>query len=320
MSSAALSSSPIHFGHLITIKLTSENYLFWRAQVLPLLRSNLLMGYVNGTNPCPDAMILVSPEGGSPTSTANLKHGAWIQQDQAILSAVVSSMTVEVLGMVLFASTSREAWTTLESSFASQSTARSMQIRTQLGALRKGDSSAAVFFNKVKSLSDTLTSIGQPLRSEEFTSYLLHGLDEEYDSLVEMVLGRDTPMPLRDLYARLLSTEQRLEGRRAIDIGNVHSANAIKFGGKYRSNTATPTPSRSNTSAPVKSIFSSKPATFGGASAPAGRNTGNRPICQLCDEAGHVASRCFKRFDKAFLGVGNDGRYTQRQLAMANVV
>ena len=69
------------------------------------------------------------------------------------------------------------------------------------------DSSAATFFNTVKSLSDILTSIGKPLRPEEFTSYILDGLDEKYDALVEMVLGRDDPMPVRDLYARLLSTD-----------------------------------------------------------------------------------------------------------------
>jgi hypothetical protein len=34
------------------------------------------------------------------------------------------------------------------------------------------------YFNKVKCLADTLTSIGQPLRPEEFTSYLLAGLDD----------------------------------------------------------------------------------------------------------------------------------------------
>jgi hypothetical protein len=42
---------------------------------------------------------------------------------------------------------------------------------------------------KLKSLSDTLTLIGQPLRPEEFTSFVLSGLDEDYDSLVEMLNG-----------------------------------------------------------------------------------------------------------------------------------
>jgi hypothetical protein len=48
--------------------------------------------------------------------------------------------------------------------------------------------------------------------------------------------------------------------------------------------------------------------------------SGARHICQLCEEAGHIASRCFKRFNKKFLNAGNDGRFLERQLAMANHV
>jgi hypothetical protein len=62
----------------ITIKLTSENYMVWHAQVDPLLRSHMLMGYANGSIFCP---ILTSS---SVTSAAciNSKSGAstyWTQ-------------------------------------------------------------------------------------------------------------------------------------------------------------------------------------------------------------------------------------------------
>jgi histone deacetylase 1/2 len=43
-----------------------------------------------------------------------------------------------------------------------------------------------------------------------------------------------------------------------------------------------------------------------------------RPTCQLCGKLGHVASRCYKRFKKDFLGIGNDGRNNgDRQAAAA---
>ncbi|KAK1651002.1 hypothetical protein QYE76_068807 [Lolium multiflorum] len=197
------SSGPVNFGHLITVKLSPQNHLFWRAQVVSHLRSNLLHGYVDGTFPCPSATITVAKEGGGNSSEPNPGFAAWIQQDQAILSAFLSSSTIEVGAMIMFATTSREAWKTIEGSFASQSTARSMQIRDQMRDMEKLDQSVAVYYNKLKSLSDTLTSIGQPLRPEEFQSFVLSGLDEEYDSLVEAVVGRDTPMPAHDLYARL---------------------------------------------------------------------------------------------------------------------
>jgi hypothetical protein len=40
-------SIPIH--HAVTIKLTKKNYLLWRAQLLPYLRSTNLIGYLDGS-------------------------------------------------------------------------------------------------------------------------------------------------------------------------------------------------------------------------------------------------------------------------------
>lgn len=89
------------------------------------------------------------------------------------------------------------------------------------------------FFNKVKSLADTLSSIGQPLRDEEFTSFILNGLNSDYDSLVENVHGRDTPIPSRDLYSCLLSTEQRVVARRSAEVyTDGSSAHAAYRGGR----------------------------------------------------------------------------------------
>ena len=45
--------APFYFSHLLPVKLASDNYLSWRAQVLPLLRSRYLEGYVDGSIPCP---------------------------------------------------------------------------------------------------------------------------------------------------------------------------------------------------------------------------------------------------------------------------
>jgi hypothetical protein len=77
-----------------------------------------------------------------------------------------------------------------------------MNTRVQLGALNKGGLSVTEYFNKMKTLGDTLAIIGQPLKDEEFTTYLLARLDESYDSLVTSV---NDPIPLSELFAYLLS-------------------------------------------------------------------------------------------------------------------
>lgn len=86
-----------------------------------------------------------------------------------------------------------------------------MALRSQLGDLKKLDSSATTYFNKIKVLADTLSSIGKPLSDEEFVGYVIKGLDAEYDNLAEAVHNAKPPLPPHELYSRLLFTEQRVE-------------------------------------------------------------------------------------------------------------
>ncbi|XP_073368066.1 uncharacterized protein [Aegilops tauschii subsp. strangulata] len=244
----------------------------------------------------------------------NPAHRRWIAQDQAILGAIQSSFTPSVAGMVVFATTSRDAWATLDSSFSSQPLARSSAIRNQLGEVKKHDLSVTAYFNKVKSLADTLSSIGKPLRDEEFTSFILNGLDEDYDSLVENINGRDTPMPPPDLYARLLNTEQRLAARRSIDVYTEGpSAIAALRGGARGAKQKAPSSAENQPRPP--------------APAPPPPTTGRKRLhceacgggveCQLCGIEGHLASRCHRRFKRDFLGIGNNGKGNEKQAALA---
>jgi hypothetical protein len=112
------------------------------------------MGYVDGTLECPSPHIVV-PHAGSMHHAPNPTHQHWTQQDQAILSGFVSSMTEGVLGMIMFAGTSREAWETLSGAFASTSIARSSAIRQEMDELKKGSKTVNVYFHQMKALSDS---------------------------------------------------------------------------------------------------------------------------------------------------------------------
>jgi hypothetical protein len=120
-----------------------------------------------------------------------------------------------VVGMVMFASTSRGAWETLAGVFAATSFVRSSGLRQQMAELEKRDMTINVYFHKMKALADELTSIGQPLRDDELISYILAGLPKEFDVLYEVVNNRTTPMQVRDLYSQLQATEHRHNSRRA---------------------------------------------------------------------------------------------------------
>jgi hypothetical protein len=110
---------------------------------------------------------------------------------------------------------------------------------------------------------------------------------------------------VRDVYAHMLNTEQRVEARRPEISSDNHHANYTSRPGGGR---APPYQPRQEQPAPYNA-----PAPVPNGGRPQGQQGrpmstgGTRPICQICTKPGHVASCCFKRYDKNYLGAGNDG-------------
>jgi hypothetical protein len=232
-------------------------------------------------------------------------------------------MTESGVGMVMFASLSREGWETLAAAFAATSFAHSSSLRQQLPKMKKRDMSITVYFTKMKALADELMSFSQPLQDSELISYILAGLPQEYDALYEVVNLRTIPMPIRDLYAQLQATEHRQNSHRADQLhysaahysspafcrAAAHAAYGAPCGGGFR-------PSHRPEVRPPPSPSYQQKAL---ADPPGNNQTGGRPtiVCQLCGIPRHTASKCFKRFNRDFLGIGNNDSYTKKQIAMA---
>jgi len=49
--------TPINIHSLVTIKLTKDNYLFWKTQIVPYLRGQRLFGFVDGIISSPSPTI-----------------------------------------------------------------------------------------------------------------------------------------------------------------------------------------------------------------------------------------------------------------------
>ena len=72
-------------GHTITEKLTRDNFLVWKVQVLPHVRAAAMMGYLDGSIKEPAAVIVTEKETNGKkeiTETPNLEHAIWVTQDQ----------------------------------------------------------------------------------------------------------------------------------------------------------------------------------------------------------------------------------------------
>jgi hypothetical protein len=84
----------------ITVCLDRENYLLWKAQVVPALHSYDLIRYIDGTCKAPAKMIPAAEADAEPVP--NPAYTEWFLPDQLVLSALLASLTPETIGQVLF--------------------------------------------------------------------------------------------------------------------------------------------------------------------------------------------------------------------------
>ena len=147
---------------------------------MPYLRGQHLFGFLDDSRLAPPPTINITTDEISKIQP-NPKFQSWIIQDQMILSALISSLSENVLAYVIQCTTSREVWLTLERMFTAH---------YQLFTLKKGDLSIADYFHKFTGLIATLAAINKPLTDKEQISFLLASLGSEFESFVTTVQMR----------------------------------------------------------------------------------------------------------------------------------
>jgi hypothetical protein len=68
----------------------------------------------------------------------------------------------------------------------------------------------ATYYNKMKGFADEMATAEKPLEDEDFVSYVLTGFDQDYNSFMENVIGKNEIL-LRSLYSQLLAAEAKLD-------------------------------------------------------------------------------------------------------------
>jgi len=173
-------------------------------QMLPYLRGQGVFGFVDGSNTCPSTHVLAHD---GISLQVNPLFQTWKQQDQLILSALLSSLSMEVLHLVVGCQSSCSAWGTLERALASTSNSRIMQLHGSLQDLRQGDESVTQFMQKAKALFDELATAGWPVSLEDFNLYVFRGLRGEFKDLVTSLITKAEPLSYADLHSHLLTHE-----------------------------------------------------------------------------------------------------------------
>ena len=142
------------------------------------------MGYLDGTTPTPSKTLEVEKDS-KKQIIANPDYDSWIAKDQQVLGYLFNSVQKEVLAQVATQDTAAAAWS----------------------ALKKGSMTLSAYFNKMKTLGDDLAAAGKVITDPEMVSFMLNGLDMDYNPVVSSIMGSIDPINQSDLYAQLLAYE-----------------------------------------------------------------------------------------------------------------
>ncbi|KAF3785643.1 hypothetical protein EJ110_NYTH27126 [Nymphaea thermarum] len=191
---------------LVFVKLNRDNYLLWRSQLESVMDSQDLLPFVDGTQVKPQKEITKDGK-----TEVNPEFGAWRKMDRLALSWIKATVTEVVLGQIMRAKTAHDAWSTLEKSYGSQSPLRIMLLGKELLLLKTGSMPMQVYLDKIKFLSDALSTAGQDISDQDLVQITRNGLSSEYESFITMLTGPSSShISFSELFDLLMNQEKRL--------------------------------------------------------------------------------------------------------------
>ncbi|KAM2297173.1 hypothetical protein ACFX1S_036761 [Malus domestica] len=281
--------------------------------MLPLLRSRNLVSFIEGTSPCPSAFL--KDADGNLTDAVNPAFEIWVQQDATVLSWINSSVHPTILAALIGKTSSHSAWTTLRDRYASRSTGRLLQLRSELMNTHRGDSSISEFLDKINCLADTLSLSGASVSDSDIVAIILNNVGPAYESTVASAQARHEAITYSALEALLLGAERRQKMHSAFTADTDPTAFAATCNGGRPS---PPFRGRGFSSGlrgggnGGRSSFSRHGSSHGSPSlqpdgllGPAPSQTSfpnGRLQCQICTRYGHSAIDCYNCLNMSYEG------------------
>ncbi|KAG5569456.1 hypothetical protein H5410_059222 [Solanum commersonii] len=130
--------------------------------------------------------------------------------DQLIRSALVASLSSEVVPLVLSVDTFFDVWTTLHNTYARPSRARILGLKKFLSQAMKGTQSMSSYLQHINQLVTTLNSTGATLTMDDITLHVIHGLSLEYRGICDSLRTRDSPITFDELHEKICDYEAYL--------------------------------------------------------------------------------------------------------------
>jgi histone deacetylase 1/2 len=312
------------FKHIVSVKLDDSNYLQWKQQVEGVLRGTKMVKHVISPQIPPVYLTDADRETGS----ENPAYTAWEEQDSLLCTWILSTISATLLSRFVSLRQSWQVWEEVHNYCYTQMRTRSRQLRSELRSITKGSRSISEFIARIRTISESLMSIGDPVPHRDLIEVVLEALPEEFNPVVVSVNSQSEIITLDELESQLLTLEARHEKFKkslAVEQASVNltqnpsksddkaSPYQAQFGANPGQNSNFPQNSYGNNQSQYPSYNNdgrsdnSRGRGYRGGRnrGRGGRNYGRGSIqCQICYKVGHDASYCYYRFDNAPYGNG----------------
>ncbi|KAF3780320.1 hypothetical protein EJ110_NYTH39541 [Nymphaea thermarum] len=290
----------LNVSNFVSLKLTHNNFLLWKTQVLALIESQDMEGFLIGAISAPPKNITVPAD--PQKLISNPRYESWRRSDHLIKGWITGMLSKSVLGLVVGLNSSQEIWSTLINAFAQESQEWGFHLIHMLTTCKKGDDTLDVYVGKFKAICDDLAAIGKDVGDQEKAFWLLHGLGKGYEPFVKAMLK-----PLVPSYKELISLLQSLEVRNKFLNSNVPPQVAFyaqhegqtRSRGTYHNSRGQGRNNRGrgggyNPNLSHGGGYNSNPPHTPKLNDSA--NSSKGVLCQICNKKNHTAMKCYNRF------------------------
>ncbi|RVW95304.1 Retrovirus-related Pol polyprotein from transposon RE2 [Vitis vinifera] len=191
-----------------SIKLTPTNYLSWKTQMEAILIGYDLQKFIDGSHPAPPTTITTNN-----VVSTNPAYQTWLRQDKLLFGALVGTLSSTLVPLITQSKPLMKAWQILANTYARHLVAISSNSKTILKTSPKVLSPLQTTCSPLKPGPDELVALGKPLDQEDLIEKVLEGLDENYQSIIDAVNGRDSTISFDELHEKLINKELSLRNK-----------------------------------------------------------------------------------------------------------
>ncbi|PON75340.1 hypothetical protein PanWU01x14_043070 [Parasponia andersonii] len=180
------------YSSLISIKLSTNNFLLWSSQILPDEKPAEKIKDQNGDE-------IVNP-----------KFSLWIENNGLLTTWLLANMKEEVLSMIIGADTAFQVWFLLEEQLLLVTAEKEAYLKNMRMTLTKGLLSLDEYLRKFKVIFDSLSAINKPMSDLDKVFDLARGLGLEYKDFWTTMLIKSPYRSYNQFVLALQRHEQNL--------------------------------------------------------------------------------------------------------------